>query len=167
MMNDNPISKRAASGYTGVVARDGKWRAIIQYKKQRFYLGSYPTVEDAAKARARAMEWIMEDVKRLYEETDHLFQEMPKRPPKPKKKPKPKKPVINATRAKRDDNTSGCTGVTKQYGKWNASIAYKGYRYRLGAYEKLEDAIEARQTAEKYLSAGNLDKLKEICTNWK
>ncbi len=164
MMNDNPKSTRAESGYTGVSAKGGKWQAIIQYKKVRHYLGSYSTVEEAAKARAVAMEKIMEDVVRLYEETDDLYKDEPHRPLRPKKIHKNSVHKI-VNRALRDDNTSGCTGVTKQYGKWNVSIAYKGYRYRLGSYERLEDAIKIRKQAEEYLSCKNLDKLKEICTN--
>ncbi len=47
-------------------------------------------------------------------------------------------------------NTSGYTGVyqNKQTGKWVAQITFKGKRYYLGSYEKIEDAAKARQQGE-------------------
>lgn len=50
----------------------------------------------------------------------------------------------------RSDNTSGYTGVQfhKRSGKWLATITFKGRRYDLGKYKKIEEAVKARQTAE-------------------
>ena len=47
-------------------------------------------------------------------------------------------------------NTSGCTGVykIKKSGKWVAQITFKGKTYYLGAYERIEDAMKARQCGE-------------------
>lgn len=47
-------------------------------------------------------------------------------------------------------NTSGYTGVYRQKrtGKWAAQIGFKNKMYYLGAYEKMEDAIEARKRGE-------------------
>ncbi len=48
-------------------------------------------------------------------------------------------------------NTSGHTGVVwdKSRNKWIAEIRFKNKRYYLGRYEKKEDAIKAREEAEK------------------
>lgn len=47
-------------------------------------------------------------------------------------------------------NKSGVVGVNwdKSRGKWQASLRFKGHKYNLGRFEKIEDAIEARKTAE-------------------
>ncbi len=153
------------SGYVGVSPKRDKWVAYINYKGVRYSLGTYNHLEDAVKARARAKEAVMEDAARIYEETDHLYGEAPTRPPRPEKKPFVHPDPVSVP-ARRSDNTSGQTGVTKQKGKWNATISVKGYRYRLGAYGNLEDAIAARKKAEALVDAGDLDSLKDICTNW-
>ena len=43
---------------------------------------------------------------------------------------------------------SGYVGVTRKKEKWQAYINYKGKRYSLGCYDKLEDAVEARKRAK-------------------
>lgn len=58
-------SEHAASGYTGVVAKRGKWQAYITYKGKRHSLGSYAKLEDAVKARAYAKDMVREDAQRL------------------------------------------------------------------------------------------------------
>lgn len=47
-------------------------------------------------------------------------------------------------------NQSGYTGVyqNKKNGKWVAQITFKGKTYYLGSYERLEDAVKARQRGE-------------------
>lgn len=46
------------------------------------------------------------------------------------------------------NNTSGCTGVTKRFGKWSAKIEWRKTIYQLGTYAKYEDAVAARKKAE-------------------
>ena len=48
-------------------------------------------------------------------------------------------------------NTSGKSGVylDKRYGKWKAYITYQYKRYNLGSYETFEEAVEAREEAER------------------
>ena len=46
------------------------------------------------------------------------------------------------------NNTSGYKGVYQKRGKWAAQIQYKKKIYYLGSYDRLEDAIRARKTAE-------------------
>lgn len=51
----------------------------------------------------------------------------------------------------RADSSSGICGVhyRKDNGKWRAKIAYKGKRVNLGQFATKEEAIKARQEAEK------------------
>lgn len=79
-LNDNPISKRSKSGFVGVCAKRDKWVAYIQYKGVRYNLGTFYKIEDAVKARARAKELVKQDALQLYEETKHLFSDIPCRP---------------------------------------------------------------------------------------
>ena len=47
-------------------------------------------------------------------------------------------------------NKSGIVGVNwdKSRGKWQASLRFKGHKYNLGRFEKIEDAMAARKAAE-------------------
>lgn len=57
----------------------------------------------------------------------------------------------------RKDNKSGCTGVSAYRGKWRAVISFKKKTYYLGTFEKKEDAIRIRKTAEEKLFGPFLD----------
>ncbi len=46
------------------------------------------------------------------------------------------------------NTASGYTGVHQKRGKWQAFITYKGIRYHLGTYTKMEDAVKARARAK-------------------
>ncbi len=164
-LDDEAVSKYSSSGFVGVQPKRGKWYAYINYKGVRYNLGTYGNIEDAIKARARAKEWVIEDAARLYEEYDDQYGEIPRRPAPPIKNVSDAESAKFRPVARRSDNTSGCTGVTKNKGKWNASICAKGYRYRLGAFDKLEDAITVRKQAEKLVEIGDLDGLNRISTN--
>ena len=67
----NPKSNNK-SGYTGVYReKDGKWRAYINFKKKRYWLGSYDDIADAVRARKRGeemhdsfLEWYYTEVER-------------------------------------------------------------------------------------------------------
>lgn len=56
-------------------------------------------------------------------------------------------------------NKSGVKGVyfDKNRGKWSADIMFRGKKYRLGRYEKLEDAKKVRKLAEDRLHGGFLE----------
>ncbi len=163
-MEERTMSDKAASGYTGVQLKRGKWVPYITYKQVKYTLGSYDKLEDAVKARANAKQAVMDDAARLYEEYADCYGELPTRPKPPEKIEAPE-PTASDTMAKRSDNTSGCTGVSKKYGKWSASISWKGKRYPLGVYENLDDAVAVRKEAEKYLAEGTPEKLEQISTN--
>ena len=53
----------------------------------------------------------------------------------------------------RKNNTSGVPGVDwrESRKRWRATICFKGKRYYLGSFAKLEDAVQARRNAEKRL----------------
>lgn len=55
-------------------------------------------------------------------------------------------------RRQRADNTSGHAGVYRtKNGKYRAGIGFKGRRYHLGTYDTFEEAVTARENAEKIL----------------
>lgn len=59
--------------------------------------------------------------------------------------------ILEATKRRRvSSNQSGYTGVyqNKKNGKWVAQITFKRKTYYLGSYEKITDAIKARQRGE-------------------
>ena len=60
--------------------------------------------------------------------------------------------AIDGRRAVNKNNTSGHNGVSHtKTGKWRAYIFFKGKQYHLGTYESINDAIAAREAAEKEL----------------
>ena len=59
--------------------------------------------------------------------------------------------ILEANRKRTiSSNTSGYTGVyrNKRSGKWVAQITFKGKTYYLGAYETIQEAVQARQRGE-------------------
>lgn len=58
-------------------------------------------------------------------------------------------------------NPSGYVGVVKKRNKWQAQITYRGKRYYLGTFTKLEDAVAARSKA-KELVMEDAEKLLEV-----
>lgn len=74
-MQERIFSKHNKSGYVGVYQKRDKWMAILKYRSKTYYLGAYYSVEEAAKARARAKELAMEDARELLELYDRLHQD--------------------------------------------------------------------------------------------
>ncbi len=165
-LEDRVRNPNSASGYVGVQPKRDKWYAYITYKGVRHNLGTYTRLEDAVKARARAKEWVMEDAARLYQETQSHYGESPRRPPRPPRSlaPPPEPPSRPLCRS---NNTSGYPGVSLQHGKWSASITADSHRYRLGCYTRREDAVAARKRGEALIRAGDIETLKNLCTNLK
>lgn len=58
--------------------------------------------------------------------------------------------IRNLTAKTYTTNKSGHKGVyyDKERGKWAACIQFKGIKYRLGRYDNIQDAINARESAE-------------------
>lgn len=149
-------STRASSGFTGVTAKRGKWLAHITYKGKRYSLGSYTNLEDAVKARARAKELVQEDARKLlveYEKFHQTGSSLPSRDEIPQVTLDilPQTGSQQRSPNKRSDNTSGTTGVTRNRGMWIAKITFQKKTYHLGCYADLEQAVQARKTAEHLL----------------
>ncbi len=164
-LEEKVLNPDSQSGYVGIQSKRNKWVAHITYKKKKYYLGTFNDIEDAIKARARAKEAVMEDAARIYEETAHLYGESPRRPPRPAKISVELEERA-VTPARRGDNTSGYPGVVRSKDKWSSSISVNKFRYRLGAYDELGDAVAARKQAEALVAVGDLETLKTVCTNW-
>lgn len=54
-------STKAKSGYTGVTAKRGKWKAYIKYKGQNIDLGSYESIKKAIVIRQEAEQKLRDD----------------------------------------------------------------------------------------------------------
>lgn len=62
------VNKNNTSGYKGVFRKRDRWAACIQYKKKKYYLGSYDRLEDAVEARKEAENRVKEDAGQLLEQ---------------------------------------------------------------------------------------------------
>ena len=159
-LKDPVTSTRSMSGYVGVTRKRDKWQAYITYKRQHISLGVYEKLEDAVKARARGKEAVMADAAELlkiYEEIHENDEALPNKATEPKRDFSYAQKVVNdqpTTAAKRLDNKSGYTGVSFRKNKWEARICYNKLRYFLGRFDTQDEAIKARQDAEKLLQTG-------------
>jgi len=63
------LRKNNTSGYTGVIAYRGKWKAQITFKNKRYNLGTYDNFEDAVAVRKEAEERIFGKFLDWYYET--------------------------------------------------------------------------------------------------
>lgn len=68
MLERKGLRKNNTSGYTGVVAYRGKWRAQITFKGKNYVLGAYEKIEDAAAVRKKAEEKIFGEFLEWYYE---------------------------------------------------------------------------------------------------
>lgn len=153
VLDDHVVSTRAASGYTGVTIKRGKWKAYIKYKGQTIVLGCYDKLEDAVKARARGKELVQMDALGLldfYEQLHKNDDPLPERA-QPGRQPKPEANRPTESRALRSNNTSGCPGVSRKRDKWTAKITHQGTTYQIGCFETLDAATAARKAAEQQL----------------
>lgn len=118
--------KNNTSGYAGINKYDKRWRVVIGNRGKDEYIGSFITLEEAVEAHKIALELI------------NNKQELPKR-------------NVMCT------NISGYTGVTwhNRSKRWRAQITIDGKQKEIGTFIKLEDAIKARQVAEKIIKEGN------------
>ena len=159
-LKDPVTSTRSMSGYVGVTRKRDKWQAYITYKRQHISLGVYEKLEDAVKARARGKEAVMADATELlkiYEAIHENDEALPSKSTLPKNDLPYEPRVVNnqpTTAAKRLDNKSGYTGVSFRKNKWEARICYNKLRYFLGRFDTQDEAIKARQDAEKLLQTG-------------
>lgn len=156
-MEERVHSTRSGSGYTGVTMKGGKWRAYISYKGRTYTLGTFTGLEDAVKARARGKELVQQDAKGLLNFYEALHSDDPQRPNKSRylenrERTSPGSELPEEKqRAVRSDNSSGCPGVSRNREKWIARITWQKKTYSLGSYPDLEQAVAARQAAQKLL----------------
>ena len=156
-LKDQIVSTRSTSGYVGVSKKGDRWQAYINYKKRRISLGVYSKLEDAVKARARGKEEVMADAAVLLKSYEAIHAHdalLPGKSTAPKQAVLCEPKTIHAkplTAAKRTDNTSGYTGVSFRKNGWEARICHNKVRYTLGCFERPEEAVEARRTAEELL----------------
>lgn len=68
MLEYQGIRKNNTSGYTGVIAYRGKWRAQITFKKRNYSLGVYESKEEAVRVRKEAEEKIFGEFLKWYHE---------------------------------------------------------------------------------------------------
>lgn len=68
MLERKGLSKNNTSGYTGVIAYRGRWRAQITFKGKNYVLGTYTRIEDAAAARRKAEERVFGEFLEWYYE---------------------------------------------------------------------------------------------------
>ena len=66
------ISRNNTSGYKGVFLKRERWAASIQYKKKKYYLGSYDRLEDAVDARKQAENLIRDDAEKLMQKLKEI-----------------------------------------------------------------------------------------------
>lgn len=150
------VSTRAESGYTGVTKKRGKWQAYIKYKRQQISLGSYSSLEDAVKARARGKELVQMDalgLLDLYEQLHKADPEQPERRAVRVESPEADRREAHTVRAIRSNNTSGCPGVSRKRNKWAAKITLEKITYQLGTFADLDAAVAARREAERLWNA--------------
>ncbi len=67
-------------------------------------------------------------------------------------------------RPRSKNSLSGYTGVQPRRGKWFAYINYKGVRYHLGTYARLEDAVKARSRAKEWVME-DAGRIREVCAD--
>lgn len=131
-------AKREKTEVRGIFSQGNNWVAVIRHKKKKYYLGSFPTYEEAAQARLAAEGAI----KRGEEPQPH--------PPRPRGRPQGRPVNQDAARS------SSCPGVyfRKRGGCWVARACYQGKVTHLGYFKTEEEAIAARKAAEASIKRG-------------
>lgn len=79
-LEEQVLSDRSASGYTGVAPKGDKWRAYVKYKGQYVSLGTYTNLEDAVKARARGKELVRMEAMGMLDFYEELHKNDPIKP---------------------------------------------------------------------------------------
>lgn len=114
-----------------------KYQVYINIDRKRKSLGRYKTLEEAIYVRDRA-------VKSHYGEYARENSSLPQNA-----EIKPQRAIPRTLRRIGSNNSSGKTGVTKHRGRWLATITIDGKPKRIGLFAELENAIAAREKAER------------------
>lgn len=114
-----------------------KYQVYINIDRKRKSLGRYKTLEEAIYVRDRA-------VKAHYGEFARENSSLPQNA-----EIDPQRAVPRTLRRTGSNNSSGKTGVTKHGDKWKATITIDGRVKQIGIFAELENAIAAREKAER------------------
>lgn len=114
-----------------------KYQVYINIDRKRKSLGRYKTLEEAIYVRDRA-------VKAHYGEFARENSSLPQNA-----EIEPQRAVPRTLRRTGSNNSSGKTGVTKHGDKWKATITIDGRVKQIGIFAELENAVAAREKAEK------------------
>lgn len=137
-----PKRKEYPPGYCPGVRPDGRfWMARITRKGREYYLGSFDTEEEAIAARRAAEEALARG-------------EEPKRKEAPPGRPTAKKPQVETPPPAKPPAKQAVRGVRRGQRHWTAHIQHEGKPYHLGYFKTEEQAIAARQAAEKAIKRG-------------
>lgn len=123
----------AVSGFKGVhITGSGKWMATIRFNKKQYYLGSFLTKEEAARAyneKAIELHGEFASINYFGKEPERAF--LVKRTPLPDRK--------------RSDNTSGFCGVSyiKKLKKWKSAMVLNGNSIYMGLFAEAIDAAKS------------------------
>lgn len=114
-----------------------KYQVYINIDRKRKSLGRYKTLEEAIYVRDQA-------VKAHYGEFARENSSFPQNA-----EIEPQRAIPRTLRRTGSNNSSGKTGVTKHGDRWMATITVDGKVKRIGIFEELENAVAAREKAER------------------
>lgn len=114
-----------------------KYQVYINIDRKRKSLGRYKTLEEAIYVRDQA-------VKAHYGEYSRENSSLPENA-----EITPQRAIPRTLRRTGSNNSSGKTGVTKHKDRWLATITIDGKPKRIGLFAELENAIAAREKAER------------------
>ena len=114
-----------------------KYQVYINIDRKRKSLGRYKTLEEAIYVRDQA-------VKSHYGEYARENSSLPQNA-----EIEPQRAIPRTLRRTGSNNSSGKTGVTKHGDKWKATITVDGKVKQIGVFAELDNAIAAREKAER------------------
>ena len=114
-----------------------KYQVYINIDRKRKSLGRYKTLEEAIYVRDQAVKSYYGEYAR---DNSSLHQNA---------EIEPQRAIPRTLRRTGSNNSSGKTGVTKHKGMWLATITIDGKPKRIGLFAELENAVAARENAER------------------
>ena len=136
---NQPIRCDNTSGHKGINWCEDrqKYQVYINIDRKRKSLGRYKTLEEAIYVRDEA-------VKAHYGEYARENSSLPE-----EAQIEPQRAIPRTLRRTGSNNSSGKTGVTKLKDKWRATITINGKVKLIGTFDQLEEAVAAREKAER------------------
>ncbi len=134
---NKPTPESNTSGFKGVTLnrKRGVWTAQIGFRGKHIFLGDFVSFDDAVSARVQAELYYFGN----FSQIDQSLKDT-------RWSPECAVPKV------RSDNTSGVTGVVwdEKKKKWAARISIHGVMKNIGRFGDFDDAVAARQAAEKH-----------------